>query len=223
MSDYFEYARALRVVDVWKEGNETGWVTPRVLYDPTVKVNKKAMAPTKGKTIAFFDHGTVGSNTLMFWCTGGSVASGAYTLAKYLVPHDITVYADGREHDTRNVVFKMIPDWAACNHTGECVGPFNNTNSIGVEYESLQNGKHDIGELQYIKGALIFAYEAVLNKIRDYFRVAHGLVAINPWGRRTDPWAGMFDIARSWEIVQAIRRDERIWALWGLPQPERGL
>lgn len=216
--DYFETAKALEIIDVWKEGNPTGWVTPKELYDPAF-----GHAPKKGKTIAWFDHGTVGMNTLEFWCTRGSINSGAYTLAKYLVPHDTTKYADGKVHDTRLVVFKMIPDWATCNHTGLCIGPpFSNTNSDGMEYESLQNGTHDISDMAYVKGALVFTHDAVLNKIKDYFRLAHGIAAL-PWTRRTDPWAGLFDIARSWTIVQAVRADKRIWDLWGLPQPQRGL
>lgn len=217
MTDYFPNAQALQVIDVWQPNNPTGWVTPRVLYDPALG---KVFAKTT--TLHWFDHGTVGTNTLRFWGTGGSITNKTFSLAKYLVPKDSTVYADGNAHDTRNVVFKMSPDWASPNHTGACIVPFNNPNSVGVEYESLQNGTHDITDLQYIKGALIFTHDAVQDKIRDYFRVAHGTVAI-PWNRRTDPWAGLFDIARSWEIVQAIRRDSRIWALWGLPQPTRGL
>lgn len=222
MAEYFENAKALRVVDVWQPNNETGWVTPRGLYDPSVKIDGEVRAPSKLKTRHWFDHGTVGTNTLRFWGTGGSIANGTFSLAKYLVPRDQTVYADGTVHDTSNVVFKMIPDSAACNHTGPCIEPFSNRNSVGVEYESRQNGTHDITDLQYIKGALIFTHDAVVDSIRDYFRVPHGLAAL-PWGRRTDPWAGLFDIARSWEIVQAIRRDARVWVLWGLPQPERGL
>lgn len=222
MSEYFAKAQALRVVDVWKEGNETGWVTPRVLYDPAVKVNGESMAPSKLMTRYWVDHGTVGTNTLRFWGERGSILNGAYSLAKYLVPRDTTQYADNSIRDTSNVVFKMIPDWAACNHTGVCIAPFSNRNSVGVEYESRQNGTHDITDLQYIKGALIFTHDAAQDKIRDYFRVPHGIIALE-WGRRTDPWAGLFDIARSWEIVQDIRRDARIWALWGLPQPQRGL
>lgn len=217
MAEYYANALALRVVDVWQPGNETGWVTPPELYDPTL-----GHAPRKQTTIAWFDHGTVGSNTLRFWGTRGSINNGTFTLAKYLVPHDTTVYADNRAHDTRNVVFKMHPDNMACNHTGDCIGPFSNINSVGVEYESLQNGTHDISDMAYVKGALLFTHDAAQDKIRDYFRVAHGIVA-EPWGRRSDPWAGLFDIARSWAIVQDIRRDARIWALWNLPQPPRGL
>lgn len=219
---YYEDAQALRVVDVWQPGNETGWVTPRGLYDPRVKIDGEVRAPSKARTIGWIDHGTVGTNTLRFWGTSGSVNNGTFSLAKYLIPHDTTEYADKRAHDTRNTVFKMIPDWAACNHTGPAIEPWGNHNTIGMEYESLQNGRHDIGDRQYINGALVFAYEAALNGIRDAWRLPHGIIALE-WGRRSDPWAGLFDIARSWEIVQAVRRDSRIWQMWGLPQPAQGL
>lgn len=220
--DMFPHAQALRVVDVHQAGNETGWVTPEVLYNPAKKHKGQVVAPTLGKYVFWMDHGTVGTNTLRFWGEGGSIANEAFSLAQYLVPKDSTEYRDGRQHDTRNVVFKMVPDGKACNHTGVCNDPVNNTNTKGVEYESRQNGTHDITDMQYIKGALIFAHDAAEHGIMDYFRIPHGLVA-EPWQRRTDPWAGKFDIARSWELVQAIRRDARIWALWGLPQPARGL
>lgn len=221
--DLFEQTRALRVVDVWQPGNETGWVTPRVLYDPTVRADDgDVKAPGKLESVSgWVDHGTVGSNTLRFWGTGGSVANRTWSLAHYLVPHDTTEYADRRAHDTRYTVFKMVPDGYGCNHTGPTFAYFGGHNTIGVEYESLQNGTHDISEQQYIKGALLYAYAAASQHIRDYFRVPHGLIA-KPWTRRTDPWAGLFDIAHSWELVQQIRHDPRIWQLWGMPQPQRG-
>lgn len=220
MTDLFNNAEALEVIDVWKPGNPTGWVTPKVLYDPHTKApDGNVKAPTLGTVTRWVDHGTVGTNTLQFWGTGGSVASGAWTLAHYLVPHDTTVYADGKVHDTTNVVFKMVPDGYGCNHTGECSAGVSNTNALGVEYESLQNGTADITENQLIKGALLFAQAAAAHNIPDWYRVMHGIVGI-PWPRRTDPFAGRFDIAHSWELVQAIRRDSRIWALWGMTQPK---
>jgi hypothetical protein len=216
MADYFSDATQLQVIKMY-EPNITGWRTPRELYDPAL-----GHAPTKLETENYFDHGTVGENTLRFWCTRQSIISGAYTMAKYLIPHDTTVFADNKVHDTRHMIFKMHADNFCCNHAGPCIGPFNNRNSIGTEYESLQNGRHDISDNAYINGALCYTYEAVVSTIRDYRRVPHGLVAI-PWGRRSDPWAGLFDIARSWEITQAIRQDSRIWNFWGLRQPSRGL
>lgn len=215
MSELFERARRLRVVDCWKAGNETGWRTAPVLYDRTIKAaDGEVKAPRYAAPLFFIDHGTVGRNTLKFWGQGGSISSGAYSLAKYLVPHEQTEYADGRLHDTRNVVFKMHPDKFACNHVGPAIVPVTNSNSIGVEYESMQNGVHDIDDSQYITGALIYAYEAHLHGIRDAFRLSHGIVAI-PWTRRTDPWAGKFDIAHSWLLVETIRADPDIRALWG--------
>lgn len=223
--DVKDVAFNLKVVSVYQAGNETGWVTPPVLYDPTVRGPRslryplgQVMAPRKERTVGWVKHGTVGTNTLRFWGTGGSVTNGTYTLAKYLAPHDRTVYADGREHDTSLTVFKMIPDWAACNHTGETWAYFGNHNTVGIEYESLQNGIHDISEMAYIKGALVYAQAAAVEHLNDAFCVSHGLVA-KPWGRRTDPWAGKFDYALHWWLVEQIRREPEIWEYWGLPQP----
>lgn len=219
MTDYFEAAKALRVVDVWKPGNETGWVTPKILYDPTLRASDgQVKAPLYRTPQWWMDHGTVGTNTLRFWGEKGSVNNGSWTLAHLLVPKEATEYQDGHIHDTTNVVFKMVPPKFACNHTGDCISPISNINTRGVEYESLQNGTHDITNMQYIKGALLYTHDVAEFGIPDWRRVMHGLVAI-PWGRRSDPWAGRFDIARSWTIVQAIREDKRIWDLWKLPQP----
>lgn len=219
--DFFEAANALRVVDVWQPGNETGWVTPRVLYDPSVKAaDGYSKAPTHQTTTGWVEHGTAGVNTLMFWGVGGSIANDMWTLANYLIPHDQTQYADGHLHDTSNVVFKMVPDNLSCNHAGVCAANVSNGNSKGVEYESLQNGTHDITEMQYMKGALIYAQGAAMLHIPDWRRFMHGIIAIEPVGRRSDPYAGLFRIAHSWELVLGIRRDARIWQKWNLPQPQ---
>jgi hypothetical protein len=222
--DLFDLAQRLKVVDVWAAKNETGWQTPRVLWDPT-----QGMAPRARPFTRWLDHATVGTNTLRFWGEGGSVNNGTYTLAHYLVPHEQTQYADGHAHDTTNTIFKMVPPGYACNHTGLCAGGINNSNALGMEYENLQNGQEPFSEWQYVKGALVYAHDAVSNNIRDCFRTSHGLVAGEiaegangpywVYGRRTDPYAGPFDFAYSWELVQRIRRDPRIWQLWGLPQP----
>lgn len=215
--DLYEAARRLQVIDVFKIGNITGWVTPRPLYDPAL-----GRAPRLATVQWWMDHGTVGTNTLRFWGEGGSLNDRAgWSCTQYLAPRDLTVYRDGAQYDTRDTVFKMVPDGYATNHTGDCIYPINNTNTLGLEYESRQNGTHDITDAQYIKGALLYANAAARYRIPDYFRVPHGLVR-EPWGDRTDPWAGRFDIARSWELVQQIRQDPRIWAYWGLPQPQRG-
>jgi len=216
MADMFVEAQALRVIDVWKAGNETGWVTPKVLYDPSVKdASGEVRAPTRKAVKYWVDHGTVGTNTLRFWGEGGSVANKAWSLANYLVPHEQTQYADGHMHDTSHVVFKMVPDGFACNQTGQTFQEISNENSMGVEYESLQNGTSDISESQLTRGALITAHDMRVHAVIDAFRISHGWIA-RPWGRRTDPWAGKFDIAHSWELIQAIRRDPRIWQFWGL-------
>ncbi|HEX9988463.1 MAG TPA: hypothetical protein VGE45_08305 [Chloroflexia bacterium] len=216
--DYFEYARTLRVIDIWKP-NETGYITPRELYDPAVVTDCYPAQDYQH----WMDHGTVGTDTLRYWCTRGSINDGVFTLAQFLLPHQTQRYADNSVHDTRRVIFKMVQDGRRCRHTGACNAvdsrQVNNRNTLGVEYESLQNGTHDIDDDQYIKGAFLFAYNSALGRIPDHRRLSHGIVA-TPTGRRTDPWAGGFDYARSWAIVQAIRLDARIWGLWGLPQPQ---
>lgn len=218
--NFFEWAQRLHVVDVHKAGNETGWVTPPVLYDPSVKADDgREYAPVWQPTIGWIDHGTAGSNTLRFWGEGGSVKNRAWSLAHYLVPHNTTMYADKQLHNTTYTVFKMVPPRHACNHVGIAINaPFYGANTIGMEYESMQDGSDDISIEAYIKGALVYCYDAAINHIPDHFRLSHGIVA-QPWGRRTDPWSGKFHYARSWSYVQAIRSDPRIWAFWGLPQP----
>jgi hypothetical protein len=217
---YYNAAQALRVVDVFTPGNETGWVTPAVLYNASVKhTDGKTKAPVPGTKKSWHWHGTVGTNTLAFWCQSkGSIQNGSFSLTNYLVPHNQTRYADGKMHDTRNVVFKMAPDNRACNHLGNCIAPYSNNTSFGVEYESLQNGTHDFENEMYIKGALIQANSQARFPIPDHHCISHGTVAL-PNGRRSDPWAGQWDFGYHWSIVQEIRRDGRIWRLWGLPQP----
>lgn len=230
MIDVWEAAQKLHVVDVWQQGNETGWVTPPVLYDPNVHYNGVSMAPSAVPPTRWLDHATVGTNTLQFWGQGGSIANGEFTLAHYLVPHESTAYADRKQHDTTWTVFKMVKNGYACNHTGLCAGGIGNRNALGCEYENLQNGVQVFSDLQYMKGALIYTHDAAMHGIKDAFRTSHGLVAgdiardssgIYYWkyGRRTDPYAGPFDFAYSWELVQAIRREKRIWQFWNLPQP----
>jgi len=224
-TDLYTWASLLKVVDVFKAGNETGWVTPKCLYDPkTLSPGGRSVAPTmqRGGPDYWVDHGTVGTNTLAFWGNGGSLNDSAgWSLAQYLVPRDNTQYRDGKVHDTEHTVFKMCPDKMATNHVGYAISNFSNSNCVGMEYESRQNGVHDITEAQYIKGALVFAHDAVTLGIEDWFRMMHGHIADRPRGRRTDPWAGRFDIAHSWELVQDIRADSRIWQLWNLPVPQR--
>ena len=216
MVDLFEAARNLVVIDVWRAGNPTGYVTPTRAYDPAVVSDCYPAQAYRN----WMDHGTVGVDTLRYWCEGNSL-----NVTQFLLPKDTQRYRDGSIHDTRNVVFKMVPDGRRCRHTGECnpIGSqlVNNKNTCGVEYESLQNGTHDITDSQYVRGALIYAYQhAVTPGIVDHRRISHGVVATNPPGRRSDPWAGGFRYARSWALVQAIREDKRIWQLWNLPQPQ---
>jgi hypothetical protein len=213
--DLVHWAANLQVVDVHKVGNPTGWVTDRRLYDPRIPGNH---APTYTRPGWWMDHGTVGSNTLRYWGTGGSIRAGAWSLATYLIPHNETVYADNKARDTTFTVFKMIPDGYACNHAGDCITPIHNGNSIGCEYESMQNGTYDIEQAQYVKGALMYCYDSALYGIPDHARVSHGLVA-EPHGRRRDPFAGPYDYDYSWHLVREVRRTKVIWQMWGLPQP----
>ena len=212
--DAHDVALQLRVVDVWQDGNETGYITPKILYDPSL-----GMAPWLGAVDAWLLHGTAGRNTLRFWGEGGSAVAGNWTLAQLLVPRDQTAYADGKVHDTSFTVFKMAPDGSGCNHAGPCCANITNSNSIGVEHESLQNGTHDITPLMYTKSALLYAHDSAKLHLKDWRCQQHGIVAINPVGRRSDPYAGLFDIAYWWSLVVGIRADARIWQYWGLSQP----
>ena len=198
----------------FRPGNETGWVTPRALYEGE-------HAPTWEPAIGWVWHGTVGRNTLRYWGTGQSAVPDNWSLAAYLLPHNTTQYADGQFHGTEYTVFKMAPDNRRCNHAGVCNPPLHNGNSYGVEYESLQNGTHDIDVSQYIKGALIHAYNAAVFGIPDHLAQMHGMIA-KPWGRRSDPWAGLWDVSFHWALVREIRRDRRIWHFWNVPQPQGG-
>lgn len=211
--DYYDLAKKLEVVNVWEPGNQTGYVTPRVLYDPSLHE-----APRRAKVARWILHGTAGTNTLAFWGNGGSAVPGNWTVANMLVPHERTQYKNGSVHDTTNVVFKMVPDGYACNHTGACSANVSNNNAFGVEYESKQDGTDDISDTQLIKGALLYANGAALEAVPDWFCLMHGIVRV-PWPERRDPFAGKFNIARHWEHVLGIRADIRVWQFWGLAQP----
>src|SRR5690242_7508267 len=131
MVDYHDWATKLRIVDVWKQGNETGYVTPRCLYDPSVPLaSGRVVAPTLDRFRFWIDHDTEGTNTLPYFGGGGTIAAGTYALAHYLVPHEQTVYADGHGHDTTYVVFKMVPPHFACNNVGNAIDPVDNTNTL---------------------------------------------------------------------------------------------
>src|SRR5687767_9027583 len=114
--DLFKAAQDLRVVDVFVP-NETGWITPPVLYNRSVLApDGQPKAPPVHALKAWILHKTMGSNTLRFWGQGLSAVPGNYSLASYLLPRDTTVYQDGQSRSTVNVVFKMCPDNRRCNH-----------------------------------------------------------------------------------------------------------
>jgi hypothetical protein len=214
MIDLYEAALNLKVINVYEPNNETGYRTPTRAYDPNVVTDCYPAQPFQSWML----HGTVGTDTLRYWCEGDSL-----NVTQFLLPHDTQRYRDGSVHDSTHTVLKMIPDGRRSRHTGPCNGigtvQVNNRNTCGVEYESMQNGTHDITDSQYVRGALIYAYQSALSGIPDYRCISHGAVAV-PGGRRSDPWAGDFRYARHWAYVQAIRQDARIWAMWGLPQPK---
>src|SRR5437667_4591021 len=166
--DLLALAENLHIVDVWKYGNETGWVTPSILYDAA-----QGWAPHLGNVDYWMLHGTAGTNTLAYWGSGSTAVSGNWTLAHYLVPHEHTQYRNGVVHDTTNVVFKMAPPGRACNHAGICAGGVNNTNSIGVEHENMQDGSEVVSDTQLAKSALLYANAAVAQGIMDWQMVLH--------------------------------------------------
>jgi hypothetical protein len=202
--DVASAARELRIVDVWREGNETGIVTSKLLYDTTVPNNH---APLPLPLLGWVNHVTVGVNSLGYLCRPG--ADKDWACIPFLIPrtNDWTVY-------------KLIPPGARCNHAG--VAEFRgvtswNARSWGAEVENRADGSEPITERQYVKLALLYANFAAANKTDDQWCVSHSLIAV-PHGRRSDPEAGGFRASVFWDLVQQVRRQwpwesPHVW--WG--------
>lgn len=197
--DYSDYAAHLNVIDVWQQGNPTGRVTPRVLYDSSLGKVYPWRTP-KGLIL----HGTGGTNTLPYF-TGGSVADGRFVCAHYLIPRDdFTVY-------------KMVPDGFSCNHCGNSdwhdpavLQPLNSY-FYGIEIEDRQNWNRgaqaqQITPAQHVKAGLIWAYLCARDRMDDRFVLSHSQIRI-PWGERSDPEAGLFRYPLFWQAVIGIRAD----------------
>ena len=201
--NYQDYAAKLRITDVWKAGNDTGRVTPRVLYDPALgKVYQWRGA--KGLLM----HGTAGTNTLPYF-TGGSVADGRFVCAHYLLPKD------------DYTVYKMVPDGFSCNHAGDSewhgISQPLNSYLYGIECENLQNWQEAITPAQHLKAALIWCYLSARDHLIDLNCLSHSQVAL-PLGRREDPEAGLFDWALFWGHVWDIRKAANWPTVWALPR-----
>jgi hypothetical protein len=192
--DFSEYAGRLNVINVFEQGNGTGRVTPRILYDPALG---KVYPWRGGKGLIM--HGTAGTNTLPYF-TGGSVADGRYVCAHYLIPRD------------DYTIYKMVPDGFGCNHVGESswydpaikqpLGSY----FYGIECESRQNWQEVITPAQHIKSGLVWAYLCARDRMDDRYVLSHSQIA-DPKGRRSDPEAGLYRPPLFWQTVIGIRAD----------------
>jgi N-acetyl-anhydromuramyl-L-alanine amidase AmpD len=211
--DYADYAARLKITDVWKPGNPTGVVTDKRLYDPDAPgANCVRWRGPRGLIM----HGTAGTNSLS-WLAGGTVGS-SWASIHYLLPRD------------DYTVYKMVPDGYAANHAGVAgwhdpalVGVNLNSCFYGIECEDLQNwGRtQSITPAQHVKAALIWCYLSARDKLNDRYVLGHSQIA-QPWGRRSDPEAGLWSWRDFWQHVQATRATDAVWQLWGLPRWDGG-
>jgi hypothetical protein len=204
--DYLDYAMRLTVVNVFRPGNPTGFVTDPRLYDTKVFGSRAPGWPSDGKGRGGIKHATVGNNSLEYLARG-SIRDNRWVSAHYLLPKD------------EYTIYKMIPDGYGCNHAypASWRSYVNNLNSnfYGFEVENLQNGKDPFTDGQYIKFALTWYYLATRDGIADVMLVDHGKAA--PAGHRTDPWTGgVWDEARFYGHLAYARLDERLLPFWGL-------
>lgn len=202
--DYLEYARRLRIVNVWQPGNPSGVVTNPVLYTPQQDEYGNWLYPPYRGVRHIIRHVTAGRNSLPWLAGVGQLEVSIH----YLIPTD------------PYTVYKMIPDEHMCNHVGDAVfagDDWLNSTSIGEEYENpADGGRTPITQSQYIKGALVTCNAQGRYHIPDWQETDHGLVAL-PWGRRSDPWAGGFDYDAYNAHKKAIRETPLVWAFWGMP------
>lgn len=208
-----EWANKLKVIDVWKSGNDTGIVTDRRLYDKGFAGNRApSVRPYKG----FLIHGTASGGNSLSFLAGGSWGS-SYACVPYLIPRG-----------TSATLYKLIPDghrgWSAGDSEWRGVTDETlNSELLPVEIENRQNWSEAIQPTQYIKLALLYAFESAHYQLQDNMVVSHSLIAV-PHGRRSDPEAGLFSYGTFWDLVMQIRRawptnwPFPVW--WGGSQPD---
>jgi hypothetical protein len=218
--DVTERAASLRVISYYQPDprNTTGRMTPKELYERSAGQHVHNWKTLYGVIL----HGTVGRDTLTYWLTGGSMAgpNAPYSMAHFLALRD------------RNTLAKMCPTNKSCNHCGDsdwhdpAVSQPLNSYFLGIECEDLQNwnkgtNAQRITDDQVIKCALVWAYESALDhqtkgaasKAEDRYVLHHSQIAL-PWGRRSDPDAGLFNDDLFWHVVTKIRRAENWPNFW---------
>lgn len=200
--DVAKEAAQLRVVDVFERGNASGVVTHPSKYF------KQGAQPYD----RFVRHVTVGTDSLGWLAGTGTVAC-----IQYLIP----TKASDRFADN-NTVYKLIPDDARCYHVGDIEWRgeqegFWHVRAMGHEIENVGNFRTEIEPRQYIKSALIYAYDCARWKWLDRNVFDHSQIAVphtNTGSRRTDPKAGLFNECLWWDLIMAIRR---AWPWPGMP------
>lgn len=193
--DVADAAAKLRVVDVWKAGNPSGVVT----------VSSKYFRTGAKQYDRFVRHVTVGTDSLKWLAGTGTVAC-----IPYLIPTD----ASDPSPDNW-IVWKMIPDDARCFHVGDMEWhgeneTFWHPRASGHEIENRGDFKTPIEFRQYVKSALLYAYDCARYKWLDRMVFDHSHIAIDhtaSGGRRTDPQAGLFVESIWWNLIEQIRND----------------
>lgn len=201
-----ESAAKLRVVDIWRAGNESGVVThPSMYWRDGAKPYDR-----------FVRHVTVGTNSLVYLAHNDRLAC-----IPYLIPTKVS-----DPHNDNWTVWKMIPDDARAYHVGDMEWHGESEaiwhpRSMGHEIENLGDFKHEIEQRQYIKSALLYAHDCAVWKWQDTMVFDHSTIAIDhtsAGGRRTDPQAGLFRESIWWDYITQIRSnwpwtDVAVW--WG--------
>jgi N-acetyl-anhydromuramyl-L-alanine amidase AmpD len=216
--DYAEYAKRLKIVDVWRHGNISGALTDRRLYDRSV-ADSHAPAWTGARGLIM--HGTAGTNSLG-WLTSGTTRGpdASWASAHYLLPRDTYT------------CYKLVPDGYGCNHAGvsdwhdPAITDHPNSCFYGIECEDLQNWNRgaraqSITPTQHVKAALIWCYLSARDRLPDRYVLGHSQIA-QPWGRRSDPEAGLWSWRDFWHHVEGIRATDAVWTYWNVPRWDGG-
>lgn len=148
-------------------------------------------------------HVTVGSNSLLWLADTSPFAS-----IPYLIP------TKASDPDPANwTVYKIIPDDMYGYHVGDM--EFHGEDETdwhpiawGFEVENLGDFAHPVEQRQYIKAALLYAYDCAVHKWFDREVYDHSTIAIDhtaAGGRRTDPQAGLWVDSIFWDYVRQVR------------------
>lgn len=193
--DVADAAARLKVIDTWKQGNPSGVLTQGSRYEPQ---------PDGVKYDRFIRHVTAGTNSLKWLAQTGP----ARVSIPYLIP------TKASDPDPNNwTVWKMIPDGNYTFHVGDMEWRgeqegFWHPRSMGHEIENIANFRTPIEQRQYVKSALLYAYDCARWKWLDTMVFDHSQIAVphtNEGSRRTDPQAGLFNEGVWWEYIWWIR------------------